>query len=165
MHFLKGHNWGPDFFFLFQLSVKLLGVDDPDQVIQIGMDRLLERTGASVVGFMWLNEQGELVPKMVIPDTESEKLVLDDDLTRRVVKKRQAIRIEHGTEDGPDSFADSICVPLIRDEEVIGAIHLYRQKKSFHDSHFQLAVAMANIMVRSLVRANPLARATRSIFC
>jgi pSer/pThr/pTyr-binding forkhead associated (FHA) protein len=32
LDFLKGHNWGKDFFFLFQLSVKLLAVDDPDEV-------------------------------------------------------------------------------------------------------------------------------------
>ena len=29
LDFLKGHNWGKDFFFLFQLSVKLLSVSDP----------------------------------------------------------------------------------------------------------------------------------------
>ena len=51
-------------------------------------------------------------------------------------------------------YADSICVPLISDREVKGAIHLYRESQPFHDSHFQLAGAMANIMVRSLDRAN-----------
>lgn len=154
LDFLKGHNWGQDFFFLFQLSVKLLGVEHPDDVIDICMSRLHERSGASVVGFLWLNDEGVLIPKRVVPDTEANQLLLDEKLTRRVVKQKQAIRVEHGTGEGPDAFADSICVPLIDKEQVIGAIHMYRQKKAFHDSHFQLACALANIMVRSLARAN-----------
>ncbi|MEE2827118.1 MAG: sigma-54-dependent Fis family transcriptional regulator, partial [Planctomycetota bacterium] len=155
LNFLKGHNWGQDFFFLFQLSVKLLGVDDPDEVIEICMKRLYERTGASVTGFMWLSDNGSLIPKFVYPLDCSHQLVLDEDLTRRVVKESHSIRIEHGTnKNGEEQFADSICVPLIQEEQVIGAIHLYRQEKSFFDSHFELACAMANIMVRSLARAN-----------
>lgn len=155
LNFLKGHNWGQDFFFLFQLSVKLLGVDDPDEVIEICMKRLYERTGASVTGFMWLSDNGSLIPKFVYPLDCSHQLVLDEDLTRRVVKESHSIRIEHGTNNnGDEQFADSICVPLIQEEQVIGAIHLYRQEKSFFDSHFELACAMANIMVRSLARAN-----------
>ncbi len=151
LNFLKGHNWGQDFFFLFQLSVKLLGVDDPESVISICMRRLFDRTQASAAGFLWLNDNGQLTPKIVFPEDQSEKLAINEDLTRRVVTQKRAIRIEQET---AKLYADSICVPLISDEEVKGAIHLYRQSKPFHDSHFQLACAMANIMVRSLARAN-----------
>ncbi|MEM9410417.1 MAG: sigma 54-interacting transcriptional regulator [Planctomycetota bacterium] len=155
LDFLKGQNRGQDFFFLFQLSVKLLGLSDPDEVVGICMSRLFEKTEASVTGFMWLNEEGNLKPKVVYPKEESEKLNLKEKLTQRVVKQRHAIRIEHGTSgSGDDQYADSICVPLISEDEVIGAIHLYRQKKAFHESHFELACAMANIMVRSLQNAN-----------
>ena len=63
----------------------------------------------------------------------------------------RAIRIE---DDQNENYSDSICVPLIRDDSVVGAIHLYRRERPFNDSHFQLACAMANIMVRSLQRAN-----------
>ena len=151
LDFLKGHNWGQDFFFLFQLSVKLLELDDPDAVIQICMKRLTERTRASVAGFLWLGDNGKLNPKVVVPEEKSNVLEMNDDLTRRVVQKKHAIRIEHETDK---KYADSICVPLISDREVKGAIHLYRESQPFHDSHFQLAGAMANIMVRSLDRAN-----------
>ncbi|MGY8747805.1 MAG: sigma 54-interacting transcriptional regulator [Pirellulales bacterium] len=153
LDFLKGHNWGQDFFFLFQLSVKLLSVDDPDSVARVCMDRLMERTDASVVGILWLSDDGMLAPKSVIPEEAANKLQLDTDLTRKVVKEKRAIRIEH---DGFDSRkrADSICVPLIVGDEVKGAIHLYRNAEPFRDSHFQLACAMSNIMVRSLTRAN-----------
>lgn len=154
LDFLKGQNRGQDFFFLFQLSVKLLGIGDPDEVIDICMSRLYQRTGASVTGFMWLNDEGNLTPKHVYPKQESEKLNLNEKLSERVVKQRHSIRIEHGTSDQEDQYADSICIPLISEDLVIGAVHLYRHNKRFHESHFELATAMANIMVRSMKRAN-----------
>ena len=152
LNFLKGHNWGKDFFFLFQLSVKLLAVDDPDEVISVCLKRLIDRTKASVAGFLWLSDDGELKPKAVFPvEEETPTLELDAALTKRVVHQMRAIRIE---DDKNENYSDSICVPLIRDENVVGAIHLYRRESPFNDSHFQLACAMANIMVRSLQRAN-----------
>ncbi len=150
LSFLKGHNWGRDFFFLFQLSVKLLEVDDADSITRLCMKRLIERTDASAAGFLWLSENGQLTPKIVFPDDQKDKIELNKELTKRVVVQQHAIRMEHETNKG---YADSICVPLITDGEVHGAIHLYRSKTPFDDSHFQLAGAMANIMVRSLERA------------
>ena len=153
LDFLKGHNWGQDFFFLFQLSVKLLSVDEPERVVDICMKRLFERTDASVTGFLWLSDEGKLTPKSVYPTDRADAMKLDDDLTRRVVNKKHAIRVEDETKE---ERADLICVPLISGDDVIGAIHLYRDSKPFHNSHFQLACAMSNIMVRSLKRANKL---------
>ena len=154
LDFLQGQTRGQDFFFLFQLSVKLLGVSDPDEVINICMARLFERTSASITGFMWLNDDGALTPKHVYPKDKSEELKLNDRLTKRVVKQRHVIRIEHGTSEEKERYADSICVPLISADEVIGAIHMYRHHKAFHESHLELACAMANIMIRSLKTAN-----------
>ncbi len=153
LDFLKGHNWGQDFFFLFQLSVKLLSVDEPERVIEICMERLFGRTEATVAGFLWLSDDGALTPKLVFPRDQSDLMQLDPDLTRKVVKQKHAVRVEHDTSD-KDTPADSICVPLVSDGVVQGAIHLYRESKPFHNSHFQLACALSNIMVRSLARAN-----------
>jgi transcriptional regulator with PAS, ATPase and Fis domain len=152
LDFLKGHNWGKDFFFLFQLSVKLLSVGDPDKVVEVSMERLCERTESTAAGFLWLSDDGSLTPKKVFPLDQSEKLQLDPELTRRVVKQKNAIRVEHETND---EWADSICVPLIGAEnKVTGAIHLYRDTRPFHNSHFQLACATANIIQRALANAN-----------
>ena len=153
LDFLKGHNWGQDFFFLFQLSVKLLSVDEPERVIEICMERLFGRTEATVAGFLWLSDDGALTPKLVFPRDQGDLMQLDPDLTRKVVKQKHAVRVEHDTSD-KDTPADSICVPLVSDGVVQGAIHLYRESKPFHNSHFQLACALSNIMVRSLARAN-----------
>ena len=152
LDFLKGHNWGKDFFFLFQLSVKLLSVSDPESVVEISMERLFDRTEATAAGFLWLSEDGNLTPKKVFPASEAEKVQLDPELTKRVVKQKNAIRVEHETNK---KWADSICVPLVStDNEVTGAIHLYRDTDPFHNSHFQLASATANIIQRALANAN-----------
>ena len=152
LDFLKGHNWGKDFFFLFQLSVKLLSVSDPESVVEISMERLFDRTESTAAGFLWLSEDGNLTPKKVFPANEAEKVQLDPELTKRVVKQKNAIRVEHETDK---EWADSICVPLISTEgEVMGAIHLYRSTEPFHNSHFQLAGATANIIQRALANAN-----------
>jgi transcriptional regulator with GAF, ATPase, and Fis domain len=160
LDFLKGQNWGQDFFFLFQLSVKLLSVDEPDQVISICMKRLFDRTSASAAGFLWLSEEGMLTPRVFFPEDQAGILELNPALTSRVVTERRALRIEKGTGETKKSkknpFSDSICVPLVSDDQVKGAIHLYRNDTPFHDSHFNLAVALANIMIRSLDRAHRL---------
>ena len=165
LDFLKGENWGQDFFFLFQLSVKLLSVDEPDQVISICMKRLFDRTSASAAGFLWLSQEGALTPRVFFPEDQSDILQIDPGLTKRVINERRALRVEKGTGESKkgescNPFSDSICVPLISDDEVKGAIHLYRTNATFHDSHFNLAVAMANIMIRSLNRAHRLSKLT-----
>ena len=152
LDFLKGHNWGKDFFFLFQLSVKLLSVSDPESVVEISMERLCDRTESTAAGFLWLSEDGNLHPKKVFPSGQADKVQLDPELTRRVVKQKSAIRVEHETND---QWADSICVPLMNlDNEIVGALHLYRDTAPFHNSHFQLASATANIIQRALANAN-----------
>jgi transcriptional regulator with GAF, ATPase, and Fis domain len=161
LSFLRGSNIGKDLFFLFQISVKLLGAKDSEEVIDICMSRLQERTSANVVGFLWLHESGQLKPKWVYPATESDKLTLRKDLTKRVVHERHAIRLEYDSKQNGKSYADAICVPLIAssaDSEgsptVQGAIHLYRQESKFEDSHVELASAVANILVRALKQAH-----------
>lgn len=157
LDFLKGHQWGEDFFFLFQLCVKLLSIDDADSVVQTAVERLLEQSSASVAGFLWLTDRGGLRPKLVLPHNDSSALTLNEALTRRVVQERRAIRIEHSTSQAGAAFADSICVPLVLDNQVAGALHLYRQQGSFRDSVFPLVGAVANIMARALQRVHRLA--------
>jgi len=133
-------------------------------VISICMKRLFDRTSASAAGFLWLSEEGSLTPRVFIPEDQADILELNPSLTSRVVTERRALRVEKGTGETKKSkkklFSDSICVPLVSDDQVKGAIHLYRSDTPFHDSHFNLAVALANIMIRSLDRAHRLSALT-----
>ncbi|MCA9197091.1 MAG: sigma-54-dependent Fis family transcriptional regulator, partial [Planctomycetales bacterium] len=47
-------------------------------------------------------------------------------------------------------YADAICVPLINDTVVMGAIHLYREREQFEQSHFDFAISAGNMLAVAL---------------
>jgi len=146
-----------DFLTLYQLCIKLLGCDQPDEVIRISLELLHERTRASVVGFLWLSDDGQLKPKLVIPEGAAGKVELSQSLTELVSKKRHVIRV--GSQSPQKStaslahYSDSICVPLIHEKATVGAIHLYHDEGTFRDGDVEVSRSLANILVVALVRA------------
>ena len=142
---------------LHQLSLQLLGIDDPDEVVRVSLDLLLHHTGASVVGFLWVSDDGELKPKQVVPENAAGEVNLSKSLTEVVCRKRRAIWIDNQSMSHQtstlDHFADAICVPLVRDRTTFGALHLYLEQGRFAQHHFDLAIAWANTLVVALARA------------
>jgi Nif-specific regulatory protein len=147
---------------LYQLTISLLGCSDPDEVLRESLEMLQQRTHASVVGFLWVNDDGELRPKLVIPEDSAGKVTLSESLTEKVRDQGRAVRINsHGASNDMDSlrhFADAICTPLVKDEQTLGAIHLYLEAGRFSQSDFEVAVSVANILVVALTRARQWAR-------
>jgi two-component system, NtrC family, response regulator HydG len=150
-------NKGPDAGLLFSLSVKLLGCGDPDEVIRTAIESIQERTQANVVGFLWASEDGQLKPKLVIPDDQSSKIHLSDALTDKVLRMGNAVWIDnHDIGPSPEEslhYADAICVPLMHDKKIMGAIHVYRETGRFHNTDFDVAIHSARILTIALVRA------------
>jgi two-component system response regulator HydG len=145
-----------DLLLLHQLSVRLLGCDDPDEVVQVSLDLLLERSQGSMVGFLWVNDEGHLKPKLVVP-ADAKGVALSEKLTGLVTNEGRAVWIDNQTaKDTSESlshFADAICVPLIFAKHTLGAIHLYLERGRFRQSEFDFAISVANILVVALVRA------------
>ena len=113
---LRDNERAHDFLTLHQLSMKLLGCSDPDEVVQVSLELLRERTKASVVGFLWASDDGQLKPKLVIPEDAAGKVQLSGELTELVIRQGKAIWIDNQDEDEkhtPQHFADAICVPLV----------------------------------------------------
>ena len=150
-------NRGPDVGLLYNMSVKLLGCGDPDEVLRIGVESLMERTQADVVGFLWVSDDGQLKPKLVIPNDQGAKVLLSDALTEKVSRMGNAIWVDnHDVGDGPDGslhYADVICVPLIQDKVTLGALHVYKERGRFQHGDFDVAIHMARILTISLVKA------------
>jgi two-component system response regulator HydG len=146
-----------DFLVLYQLSIKLLGCADPDEVVRTSLGLLYERCGASVVGFLWVSDEGKLKPKMVIPEEDTGTIILSESLTELVCRKGHAVWIDNQTASGNDEslshFADAICVPLIHEKVTVGAIHLYLEYGRFKQAEYEIAISLANILVVALVRA------------
>ena len=147
---------------LYQLTIRLLGCEDPDEVIHIALDLLRQRTAAEIVGFLWVNEEGELKPKLVVPEESREQVHLSESLTQLVCQQGHAVWIANhsagSTTESLAHYADAICVPLVsrakgNDRVTLGAIHVYRQEGRFRQSDFDVAISVANIVVVALVRA------------
>lgn len=145
-----------DLMVLFQLSITLLACSDPDEVVRISLTLLRETTLASMVGFLWVSDEGELRPKQVHPEGAAEHAKLSESLTEAVLKKGHAVWVANETAHGSASlshFADAMCVPLLHDKTTLGAIHLYLEHGRFRQPHFDFAVSLANILTVALVRA------------
>ncbi len=142
---------------LLRLSIQLLSLETPDDVVGVALDLLQQRTGASLVGFLWISEEGELKPKRVIPEDGRAEVALSRSLTEVVCSKRRAVWIDNQSKVGEtgtlDHFADAICVPLVYEAATLGAIHLYLEQGSFSQDHFEFAISLANLMVVALARA------------
>lgn len=152
---LRDHKTSADIFYVFELSLRLLSIDDPDEVIEVCLKSIKERVDSQVAGFLWTNDDGHLTPQMVIPPDADKKIRLDQSLTELVSREHKAIRMNHRDEssDKEDAFADSICAPLVRGEKTLGAIHLYKENDEFKEHDLRLSQTVADIMVRSLIRA------------
>ena len=142
---------------LHELSIRLLACDDPKDVRRTAVDLLRQKTKAAVVGFLWVNDEGKLKVKLVIPESGSGQVVLSESLTELVCQKRHAVWIanQHFGEqvDSLEHYADALCVPLVSEDVTLGAIHLYREEDRFRQADFDFAIAVANIVVVALVRA------------
>jgi two-component system, NtrC family, response regulator HydG len=142
---------------LYQLSLRLLALDHPDEVIQISLDLLREQTQASVVGFLWVDEAGRLKPKMVIPEAVAEPIHLSQSLTELVCQQGNAIWIARQKANSNSAsllhYADALCVPLVQQGQTLGALHAYLQRGRFRQNDFDFSISLANIMVVALVRA------------
>ena len=146
-----------DLLLLYQLSIKLLGCTEALEVIRTSLELVRERAGASVVGFLWVSDEGDLKPKLVIPERSKQEVALSQSLTRLVCQEGHAVWVANqrsiGKEDSLQHYADAFCVPLVARGCVLGAIHVYLERGRFRQSHFEFAISVANITAVALVRA------------
>ncbi len=98
---------------LYQLSIRLMGCDDPEEVIHVALGLLQERTKAAVVGFLWVDDEGNLRPKVVIPHNAADRIKLSDSLTELVLSQGHAVWIANQPSNPESSsvshYADAVC--------------------------------------------------------
>jgi Nif-specific regulatory protein len=159
---------------LYQLTIKLLGCSDTDKVVHAALDLLQKRTGASLVGFLAVDDEGQLKPKVVVPADAADKVSLSPKLTDLVLRQGHAVWVANqATGDGRqgagdrgqqtegreelEHFADAVCVPLVRRGKAkrspLGAMHVYLQNGRFRQSDFDFIISAANLVVVALDRA------------
>ncbi len=160
---------------LYQLCIKLLGCGDPNRVVEVALDLLKKRTGAAVVGFLSVSDEGDLRPKTVIPPEAAGRVSLNQSLTELVSRQGHAVWVanQSSSEGHPEGtrdlghFADAVCAPLVRrsadgERATVGAIHVYLENGRFRQSDFDFIISVANIVAIALVRARELTTLKRS---
>ncbi len=149
---------------LYQLCIKLLGISDSNEVIRASLELVRKRTSAAVAGFLWASDDGQLVPRLVLPQQASTKLAINPSLTELVAQQGHAIWVANQSsandshDKSLDSFADAICVPLVKrqptgERTILGALHVYLQDGRFRQSEFDFVITVANLVTIALVRA------------
>jgi Nif-specific regulatory protein len=147
---------------LYQLAIRLLGCDDPDEVIRVSLELLKERTKAAVIGFLWVDDEDQFKPKLVIPQSAANRVTLNKNLTELVLTQGHAVWVANQTSDvrtkPVEHFADAVCAPLVRkdrdgERRTLGALHVYLESGRFRQSDFDFIIAVANLVVIALVRA------------
>ncbi|MDA1053324.1 MAG: sigma 54-interacting transcriptional regulator [Planctomycetota bacterium] len=146
---------------LYQLSIILLGCSDQDEVLTTSLEVIKERSGASLAGFLSIDDKGQLRPRRVVPEAAAKNLALSATLTDMVSRQRRGVwTSKHSggtTSDSLQHFADAICIPVIRDATMLGALHLYRERDRFRQTDFEVAMSVANMLAISLDKARQLA--------
>ncbi len=152
---LQNAEFAHDLLVVYQLSVRLLACHEPDQVIHTSLKLLHDRTKASVVGFLWASEDGQLRPKRMLPDS-GEDISLNKSLTDVVCEQGRAVWVSNFAspvgEEGSRRYSDAICVPLVKTRATLGVLHLYLKQGRFRQGDFDFAISVANLMAVSLVR-------------
>jgi two-component system, NtrC family, response regulator HydG len=146
---------------LYQMSIKLLGCEEHDEIIHVALELLSERTKAAVVGFLWVTDEGRLKPKIVFPQDATDHVHLSESLTALVMEQGHAIWIANQSSNSTDKsssgslrhYADALCAPLINSGKTLGAIHLYLNRGRFRQSDFDFTISVANIVSVALARA------------
>jgi two-component system, NtrC family, response regulator HydG len=142
---------------LYQLSIKLLGCDDADKCVRDALELLVDWTHATLAGFLWISDDGQLKPKLLVPSTAAGEVVLSKSLTELVCQQGDAVWIANQTGgDAMESlnhFADALCVPLVHSGRTLGAIHVYLEHGRFRQADFDFSISLANITSVALARA------------
>jgi Nif-specific regulatory protein len=142
---------------LYQLSIKLIGCEERDEVIRTSLELLQEWTHATVAGYLAIGEGNTLKPKLLLPPDASDRVQLSRPLTEMVCQQARAVWVANqrpGRVDaGVAHYADALCVPLVHEGKTIGAIHCYLERGQFRQSDFDFAISLANIMAVALIRA------------
>jgi len=141
---------------LYQLTIALLACESPSEVERLAVELLHTRVNATVTGLLWIGDDGQLKPKLVVPEDLVEEVQLSESLTKLVIEEGRAIRLDDKTtrdSTSLENYSEAICTPLIAQDVTIGALHVYRSLGHFRDSDFDFCVSVSNILAIALARA------------
>ncbi|MBI1917571.1 MAG: FHA domain-containing protein [Planctomycetes bacterium] len=115
---------------LFTFMDGSLREDTPRGLVALALTTVQQQTGASVVGFLSLDEE-EPLPKMVVPDLVRVDTHLSKQLTQRVQREGRTVWLAGDGQGEPQTdsllcYRDALCVPVRGLAAPQGALHVYK---------------------------------------
>ncbi|MFQ5840876.1 MAG: adenylate/guanylate cyclase domain-containing protein [Thermodesulfobacteriota bacterium] len=144
---------------LYELSEKLISSISLKELLDMIIELIFKSIDADRGFLMLFNEEKNLIPKAIkYRDSASdgdEEITISRTIVNRVTEDRVAILTSDAMVDPRFSQGESIylhgirsamCVPLWRERDIIGIIHLdsFRRTNQFTENDLELLVAIAN---------------------
>jgi len=145
---------------LYKLSEKLMFSVSLNELLDLILDLIFQSIDAERGFLMLMDEGGNLIPKAIrYRDASSkgiEKITISQSIFNRVTKDRVAVlssdamvdpRFSHGESIRMHGIRSAMCVPLWREKDIIGIIHLdtFKRANQFTENDLELLTAMANL--------------------
>jgi Nif-specific regulatory protein len=139
---------------LCQFMAASLRETDPRALIQLALETVHHQTGASVTGFLNL-DQDDPLPKLVLPKLARVDIHLSRHLTQQVQNEGRAVWLGSDPRWSKASesllaFTDAICVPVRAGETPLGALHVYLSGKPFTEREKRFCEVLAGHLANSL---------------
>lgn len=143
-----------DLLLLYNYCQRLWSCRDPCELMRTAVELLQQRTRAATAAFLLTDATGRLRPRWVIPQPPTRAIELSDSLTRLVVGEGHAVWMaaQEARDASLQHESDALCVPLVWQRSVLGALHITLDHGRFRPSHFDFAISLARIVAPALAR-------------
>src|SRR5262245_61631574 len=141
---------------LYQFMTGSIGETDPQAVIGRALDTLVRQTGACLAGFLNLDPDHP-VSKMIEPQRAEVNQDLSRHLTQRARQTGRTVWLQgtpctEASADSLASYMDAVCIPLLTEDEPLGAVHVYKDRRLFTPREVQFCEVVAGYTANSLTR-------------
>src|SRR5438128_5454716 len=139
---------------LYQFMINAASAADPQDMVARMLDTILDRTGATLVGFLNLDPDHP-VPKLIVPKAVDVDKELSRHITQRVKETGKRVWLAAGGEGPCDSvahFADALCIPLPAEGGPLGAVHVYNERRPLSPREVQFCEVVAGFAASNLGR-------------
>jgi two-component system response regulator HydG len=144
---------------LAALSAFIMGgveENEPRALVRRALATIAGQTGAAIVGFLSLDSDDPL-PKLVVPETARVDIHLSRQLTRKVQSEGRPVWLGAGADNVARSdsllpFHDAMCLPLLADGSPLGALHVYKGGRFFHERDLRFCEVVAGFLANRLGR-------------
>jgi len=120
----------------------------PQALVTRALTSILNQTGASTAGYLSFDPDD--LPRLVLPRQAQIDVHLSRQLTERVLQQSGLVWLGGEGRDAPDSLMavrDAVCLPLPdRDGRPLGALHVYKNGRAFHEREVRFCEALAGFL-------------------